>query len=134
MITAYLYGKDIGWLLTLFILFLFVGGALALVMLILPERYKLYHHRDNIFAISTIIAFVGLIGLVVFTPQTFSLDELETGRHWENDCKLIEVNIPTGTFTDSINKLNCAGVIINVPANTFNAYTSQWKMYKDNKE
>ena len=131
MINAYLYGKDVGWLLTLFILFFFVGGALALVMLILPKKYELSSHRGNIFAISAIASLFGLVGLVVFSSQTFSLDELEIGRHWENDCKLIEVNIPTGTFTDSVNKMDCAGVIINVPTNIFNAYTSQWEMYNE---
>lgn len=131
MITAYMYGKDIGWLLTLFVLFLFVGGAIALVMINLTESYKLFSYRDNIFFISALISIFSLIGLVAFTPQTFSLDELETGRNWKKDCKLIEVTIPTGTFTDSVNKLDCAGVIINVPVKTFNTYTSQWEMYKD---
>jgi hypothetical protein len=27
------------------------------------------------------------------------MDELEAGRHWKNDCKLLEVNIQTGSFT-----------------------------------
>lgn len=131
MITAYLHGKDIGWLLTLFMLFLFVGAALALVMLILPKKYVQSSQRGNVFVISAIVSIFGLFALGVFSSQAFSLDELEMGRHWKNDCKLIEVNIPTGTFTDSVNKMDCAGVIINVPTNIFNAYTSQWEMYNE---
>ena len=127
----YINGNDIGWLLTLFALFFFVGAALALVMLILPKKYGLSSHRGNVFAISTIVSIFGLFAFGVFSSQAFSLDELEMGRHWKNDCKLIEVNIPTGTFTDSVNKLDCTGVIINVPTNIFNTYTSQWEMYNE---
>jgi len=127
----YINGNDIGWLLTLFALFFFVGAALALVMLILPKKYGLSSQRGNVFAISSIVSLFGLVALGVFSSQAFSLDELEMGRHWKNDCKLIEVNIPTGTFTDSVNKLDCTGVIINVPTNIFNTYTSQWEMYNE---
>lgn len=129
MITAYMYGKDIGWLLTLFILFFFVGGVIALAMLVIPERYKMFFHRGYVFVISVFFSIAGIVSLAVLSCMTFTLDELETGKHWKQDCMLMEVNVPTGTFTADVNKLNCAGVIINVPMNKFNAYTSQWEMY-----
>lgn len=134
MIVAYLYGNNIGWLLTLVLLFFFVGGVIALAMLVIPKRYNVFFHRGYVFVISAFFSIAGIVSLAVLSSMTFTLDELETGRHWRNDCKIMEENIPTGTFTDSVNKLDCAGVIINIPTQTFNAYTSQWEMYKDNKE
>jgi hypothetical protein len=46
------------------------------------------------------------------------MDELEAGRHWKNDCNTLEVNIPTGAFTSPVNKLDCDGIIINVPGSS----------------
>lgn len=42
------------------------------------------------------------------------MDELEAGRHWKDDCRTLEVNMPTGAFTSPVNKLDCDGIIINV--------------------
>ena len=67
---------------------------------------------------------------VVFASQSFTMDELEAGRYWKNDCKLLVVNIPTDTFTEQVNKLECAGVIVNVPVAQYEEYIRQWELYK----
>ncbi|MCS3434228.1 hypothetical protein [Klebsiella sp. BIGb0407] len=131
MTTAYMDGQDLGWLLCLFFILFCAGTVIALAMFVIPQRYNLFFYRGNIFIISTLIAITGIGSLAVFRLHTFTPDELEIGRHWGNDCMLMEVNIPTGIFSDAVNKLDCAGVIINVPTQTFNLYTAQWKMYQD---
>lgn len=70
------------------------------------------------------------ITLVVFASQSFTMDELDVGRYWKNDCKFLEVNIPTGAFTEPVNKLECAGVIVNVPVAQYEEYIRQWELYK----
>ncbi|WP_158414431.1 hypothetical protein, partial [Klebsiella pneumoniae] len=51
-----------------------------------------------------------------------------------NDCKTLEVNIPTGAFTSPVNKLDCDGIIINVPGERYYAYIHQWELYQANKK
>ncbi|MDV1572918.1 hypothetical protein RZQ58_29455, partial [Raoultella planticola] len=85
----------------------------------------------NLFFFSALMAVVSLAMLIVFTSESFSMDELESGRHWKNDCQLLEVNIQTGSFTSPVNKLDCAGIIINVPRLQYDEYIHQWELYKD---
>ncbi|MFM2973756.1 hypothetical protein AB8S79_29190, partial [Klebsiella pneumoniae] len=45
-------------------------------------------------------------------------------------CKTLEVNMPTGAFTSPVNKLDCDGIIINVPQGQYGVYIHQWELYK----
>lgn len=51
-------------------------------------------------------------------------------QHWQTECKLMEVNIRDGAFSEAVNKLDCAGVIINVPSEKYYRYISEWQLYK----
>ncbi|HIH4072945.1 TPA: hypothetical protein ACYSCA_005543 [Klebsiella variicola] len=77
-----------------------------------------------------LVAVVGFCGMFVISIHSFSMDELEAGRHWKDDCRTLEVNMPTGAFTSPVNKLDCSGVIINVPQGQYDVYIHQWELYK----
>lgn len=130
----YLEGNNIDWLIGVFLILFVIGVVGALAMVAIPEKFNLRVNRGDTFIYSALIASVAFAILVVFTSESFTMDELEAGRHWKNDCKLLEVNIPTGTFTDSVNKLDCAGIIINVPVSQYDAYISQWELYNVKKK
>ncbi|MBC4035398.1 hypothetical protein FD815_30670 [Klebsiella pneumoniae] len=72
--------------------------------------------------------------MFVISIHSFSMDELEAGRHWKDDCRTLEVNIPTGAFTSPVNKLDCSGVTINVPRGQYDVYIRQWELYQANKK
>ena len=126
----YLEGDNIEWLTGVSLILFVIGVVGALTMFVIPERINMRFCRGNVFFFSAIIAVVAFVTLIVFTSQSFTMDELEAGRHWKNDCKLLEVNIPTGAFTEPVNKLDCAGVIINIPKIQYDEYIRQWKSYK----
>ena len=109
---------------------LIVCLVLVLAMFVIPEKINLRVCRANVFFFSALMAVVAFVILIVFTSQSFTMDELEAGKHWKNDCKLLEVNIPTGIFTEPVNKLDCAGVIINIPKVQYDEYIRQWELYK----
>ena len=126
----YLEGNNIDWLIGVCLILFVIGVVGALAMFVIPEKINLRVCRANVFFFSALMAVVAFVILIVFTSESFTMDELEAGRHWGNDCKLLEVNIPTGTFTEPVNKLDCAGVIINIPKVQSDAYIRQWELYK----
>lgn len=126
----YLEGSNITWLNVLCILFFVIGVVGALAMFVIPDKFNLRVCRANLFFFSALMAVVAFVTLIVFTSRSFTMDELEAGRHWKNDCKLLEANIPTGAFTEPVNKLDCAGVIINIPTVQYDEYIRQWGLYK----
>lgn len=126
----YLEGNNIDWLISVFLLLFVIGVVGALAMFVIPDRINLRVCRGNLFIFNVFMAVLAFAMLIVFTSRSFTMDDLEAGRHWKDDCHLLEVNIPTGTFTDSINKLDCAGVIINVPVSQYDEYIRQWELYK----
>lgn len=130
MIAHYSEGNNIDWLIGMFLLLFVIGVVGALAMFVIPEKVNLRVCRANLFCFSALMAVVAFAMLIVFTSRSFTMDELEAGKHWKNDCKLLEVNIPTGTFTDSVNKLDCAGIIINIPKVQYDEYIRQWELYK----
>ncbi|HDP7352212.1 TPA: hypothetical protein P6484_004300 [Escherichia coli] len=38
-------------------------------------------------------------------------------------CRLVEENAPHGAFSEAVNKVNCGGVIKNIPVSDFNRFT-----------
>lgn len=123
----YLEGDNIEWLTGVCLILFVIGVVGALAMFVIPEKINLRVCRANVFFFSALMAVVAFVILIVLTSQSFTMDELEAGRH---DCKLLEVNIPTGTFTEPVNKLDCAGVIINMPKIQYDEYIRQWELYK----
>lgn len=96
-------------------------------MFVIPEKVNLRVCRANLFVFSALMAVVAIAMLIAFTCVSFSMDELEAGRHWEDDCRTLEVNMPTGAFTSPVNKLDCDGIIINVPEGQYDEYIRQWE-------
>ncbi|HEN5009457.1 MULTISPECIES: hypothetical protein [Klebsiella] len=128
----YLEGNNIDWLIGVFLIFCVIGVVGALAIFIIPEKVNLRVCRANLFVFSALMAVVAFAMLIAFTSDSFSMDELEAGRHWKYDCRTLEVNIPTGAFTSPVNKLDCTGVIINVPRGQYDEYIRQWELYKAN--
>ena len=126
----YLEGDNIEWLIGVCLILFVIGVVGALAMFVIPEKINLRVCRANVFFFSALMAVVAFVTLIVFTSRSFTMDELEAGRHWKNDCKLLEANIPTGAFTEPVNKLDCAGVIINIPKVQYDEYIRQWGLYK----
>lgn len=130
----YLEGNNIAWLNGVCLLLILIGIFGALAMFIIPEKINLRVNRGNTFIFSVLITLAAFAMLIVFLSRSFTMDELEAGRHWKNDCKLLEVNIQTDSFSTSVNKLDCVGIIINVPRLQYDEYIRQWELYKAKTE
>ena len=126
----YLEGNNIAWLNGVCLLLILIGVVGALAMFVIPEKINLRVNRGNTFIFSVLITLAAFVTVVVFTRGAFTMDELEAGRHWKNDCKLLEVNIQTGSSPTSVKKLDCVGIIINVPRIQYDEYIRQWELYK----
>jgi hypothetical protein len=129
--SAFYYGINLGWVAGVFLALFVVGGILITTILVIPEKYHSRFNIVNTFIWSSLAAVVGLSGTVAILTMTVSQDDLEVGRHWKTECRLMEANIQTGAFSDMVNKLDCAGIIINVPSGQYYRYISEWELYKE---
>ena len=111
----YILGHNVAWLNGICLILFVIGVVGALAMVAIPEKFNLRVNRGDTFIYCALIAVVGFSGMFVISIHSFSMDELEAGRHWKDDCRTLEVNMPTGAFTSPVNKLDCDGIIINVP-------------------
>lgn len=127
---AFYYGINLGWVAGVFIALFITGFILAAAMCVLPEKYNFRFSKGNTFIWGALAAIVGLAGMFTILIMTVSMDDLETGKHWKTECLLMEVNIQAGTFSEPVNKLDCAGVILNVPAKSYYRYTAEWQWYE----
>lgn len=127
---AFYYGINLGWIVGIFVALFVVGIILAASMCALPKRYHFRFNIGNTFIWSSLAAIVGLAGMITTLIMAVSMDDLEMGKHWKTECKLLEVNVETGTFSDPVNKLDCSGVIINVPAKSYYRYIYEWGLYE----
>ena len=130
----YILGHNVAWLNGICLILFVIGVVGALAMVAIPEKFNLRVNRGDTFIYCALIAVVGFSGMFVISIHSFSMDELEAGRHWKNDCKLLEVNIQTDSFPTSVNKLDCVGIIINVPRLQYDEYIRQWELYKAKAE
>ncbi|WP_228297638.1 hypothetical protein [Raoultella ornithinolytica] len=127
---AFYYGINLGWIAGIFLALFIVGGILAASMCAIPQKYQSRLNAGNTFIWSSLAAVVGLAGILPILIMTVSMDDLEAGKHWQTECKLMEVNIRDGAFSEAVNKLDCAGVIINIPSEKYYRYISEWQLYK----
>ncbi|XJP25281.1 hypothetical protein ACF8J8_25515 (plasmid) [Klebsiella pneumoniae] len=130
----YILGHNVAWLNGICLILFVIGVVGALAMVAIPEKFNLRVNRGDTFIYCALIAVVGFSGMFVISIHSFSMDELEAGRHWKDDCRTLEVNMPTGAFTSPVNKLDCDGIIINVPGGQYYSYIHQWELYKANSE
>lgn len=54
-------------------------------------------------------------------------DQIELGKHWKTECKLIELNVYNGFLSNKTNRLNCDGVINNVSTADYNTAVSAYE-------
>lgn len=127
---AFYNGINLGWVAGIFIALFVTGGVQAASMCVLPERYHFRFNKGNIFIWGALAAITGLAGMITILIMTVSMDDLKTGKHWKTECQLMEVNIQTDTFSEPVNKLDCAGVILNVPAKSYYRYIAEWQWYE----
>ncbi|WP_032444131.1 hypothetical protein, partial [Klebsiella pneumoniae] len=93
MKTYYILGHNVAWLNGICLILFVIGVVGALAMVAIPEKFNLGVNRGDTFIYCALIAVVGFCGMFVISIHSFSMDELEAGRHWKNDCKTLEVNI-----------------------------------------
>lgn len=99
----YILGHNVAWLNGICLILFVIGVVGALAMVAIPEKFNLRVNRGDTFIYCALIAVVGFSGMFVISIHSFSMDELEAGRHWKDDCKTLEVNMPTGAFTSPVN-------------------------------
>lgn len=94
----YILGHNVAWLNGICLILFVIGVVGALAMVAIPEKFNLRVNRGDTFIYCSLIAVVGFSGMFVISIHSFSMDELEAGRHWKDDCKTLEVNMPTGAL------------------------------------
>lgn len=110
----YILGHNVAWLNGICLILLLLVWSVRWQWLPSLKKFNLRVNRGDTFIYCALIAVVGFSGMFVISIHSFSMDELEAGRHWKDDCRTLEVNMPTGAFTSPVNKLDCDGIIINV--------------------
>ncbi|EAN4970966.1 hypothetical protein EH030_20710 [Salmonella enterica] len=62
------------------------------------------------------------------TP-TYDDDDVKNGEVW-SQCKLLEENSYNGTFSENVNKIECKGLIKNIPISSYNKAIYAYKQRK----
>lgn len=75
--------------------------------------------------------FFAVFGLMMLFGKFYRDDEQITALSKElPSCRMIEENVDTGSFSENVNKLNCNGVIRNIPVSD---YQNAMAVLKDKK-
>lgn len=76
--------------------------------------------NEKIFDISGILAVLCFAGVItsIFIP-TYNDEDIKAGEAL-SACKIVEENAYNGAFNDNVNKIDCDGVIKNIPVSTYN--------------
>lgn len=95
----------------------------------LSAAWSALKKNEKIFDISGILAVLFFSGIItsIMIP-TYNDEDIKAGEAL-SACKIIEENAYNGAFNDNVNKIDCDGVIKNIPVNTYNklmyAYNSE---------
>ncbi|MCY0603658.1 hypothetical protein [Klebsiella pneumoniae] len=86
----------------------------------LSLAWSVIKRNERIFDISGILAVLCFAGIItsIFIP-TYNNDDIKAGKEL-SACKIVEENAYNGTFNDNVNKIDCDGVIKNIPVSTYN--------------
>ena len=103
----YILGHNVAWLNGICLILFVIGVVGALAMVAIPEKFNLRVNRGDTFIYCALIAVVGFCGMFVISIHSFSMDELEAGRHWKNDCKTLEVPALLINWTVMASSLMC---------------------------
>lgn len=76
--------------------------------------------NEKIFDISGILSVLFFTGIIIsIMIPTYNDEDIKAGEVL-SACKIIEENAYNGTFNENVNKINCDGVIKNIPVSTYN--------------
>lgn len=90
-------------------------------------RGQFFKKNEKIFditIISTIVLFAGVM-LTIIAPS-YDDNDIKNGEIW-SQCKILEENAYNGTFSDNVNKLECHGIIKNIPVSHYNKAIEAYK-------
>lgn len=117
-----IYNKTLGYFGIPCIILFIVSCAL-----VAWSMFKKNENLFNISIISTMALFAGII-ITIITP-TYDDDDVKNGEVW-SQCKLLEENSYNGTFSENVNKIECKGLIKNIPISTYNKAIYAYKQRK----
>lgn len=76
--------------------------------------------NEKIFDISGILSILFFTGIIIsIMIPTYNDEDIKAGEVL-SACKIVEENAYNGAFNDNVNKIDCDGVIKNIPVNTYN--------------
>ncbi|HII1895570.1 TPA: hypothetical protein ACYZV4_004552 [Escherichia coli] len=76
--------------------------------------------NEKIFDISGILSVLFFTGIIIsIMIPTYNDEDIKAGEVL-SACKIVEENAYNGTFNENVNKINCDGVIKNIPVSTYN--------------
>ncbi|HGB0585176.1 TPA: hypothetical protein ACIT3H_004260 [Salmonella enterica subsp. enterica serovar Virchow] len=102
---------------------LFMLSCLSAVWSALTENEKTF----NISGILAVLCFSGIITSIMI--PTYNDEDIKAGEALAA-CKIVEENAYNGLFSDNVNKIDCDGIIKNIPVN---AYNKLMYVYNKNK-
>lgn len=101
------------------------------VLACLLFAFSIYKKNERLFEISAIsITFLLAALIVIILIPSYNDDDISDGRML-TQCKMIEQNAYNGSFSENVNKVECNGIIKNIPVSSYNkamyAYTTRGK-------
>lgn len=86
----------------------------------LSAAWSALKKNEKIFDISGILAVLCFSGIItsIMIP-TYNDEDIKAGEAL-SACKIVEENAYNGLFSDNVNKIDCDGIIKNIPVNTYN--------------
>ncbi|HFE0682137.1 TPA: hypothetical protein ACF67T_004503 [Escherichia coli] len=107
-----IYNQTLGYFAIPYII-LFMLSCLSAVWSALTENEKTF----NISGILAVLCFSGIITSIMI--PTYNDEDIKAGEALAA-CKIVEENAYNGLFSDNVNKIDCDGIIKNIPVNTYN--------------
>ncbi|EOL0290252.1 hypothetical protein RS217_RS21540 [Escherichia coli] len=107
-----IYNQTLGYF-AIRCIILFMLSCLSAVWSALTENEKTF----NISGILAVLCFSGIITSIMI--PTYNDEDIKAGEALAA-CKIVEENAYNGLFSDNVNKIDCDGIIKNIPVNTYN--------------
>nr|WP_276591094.1 hypothetical protein [Escherichia coli] len=92
---------------------IFILSCLSAAWSALKKNEKIF----DISGISAVLCFAGVITSILI--PTYNDEDIKAGEALAA-CKIVEENAYNGLFSDNVNKIDCDGIIKNIPVNTYN--------------
>lgn len=92
---------------------IFILSYLSAAWSALKKNEKIF----DISGISAVLCFAGVFTSILI--PTYNDEDIKAGEALAA-CKIVEENAYNGLFSDNVNKIDCDGIIKNIPVNTYN--------------